>query len=100
MKGDGKQQPSIKTFIEPFLKKIEFGNDMLAKRFFPLEKSKIIVVDPKHQFGQPTITGTNIRVDVIRKLHDGGESKKNICILYDLKARQIDDALLYYKRTG
>ncbi len=97
---NGKQQLDLKVVLEPFLDKIDFGENNLAEIFFPLDKSKNIVVDPKRQFGQPTITGRNLRADTIKKLFVGGESKKNICLLYDLKPSEVDDALKYYKRAG
>lgn len=99
MRGDGKQQPSIRTFIEPFLKKIDFGEDTLAERFYPLDKSKIVVVDPQHQFGQPTIKGTNIQTAAIYNLYKAGEPKYNICALYDISEKQVADAIKYYNRA-
>lgn len=97
IKADGRKQPAIKSFVEPFMNKIEFGANNIATKLFPLENSKNIVVDPLHQFGQPTINGRNIRAEIIKKMFEGGESKKNICILYDLGVHQVDDALSYYK---
>ena len=97
---DGKNQYVIKEFIEEFLHRIEFGEDNLAKRFYPVDNSKLVVVDPKHQFGQPTISGRNITTSAIRKLHEGGESKKDIANLYDIKLAQVLDALNYYQRTA
>lgn len=97
IKADGKRQPSIREFVEPFMSKIEFGENNIAARFFPLDESKNVVVDPKHQFGQPVINGRNIRTEIIKKMYMGGETKENICILYDLDIRQVNDALSYYK---
>jgi uncharacterized protein (DUF433 family) len=97
---NGKQQLDIKSVLLPFLHKIEFGKDNLAELYFPLEKSKNVVVDPKKQFGQPTINGRSLRIDTIKKLNDGGETKKTICLLYDLKNSEVEDALRYYKRAS
>jgi uncharacterized protein (DUF433 family) len=97
---NGKQQLEIKEILEPFLHKLEFGKNNLAELFFPLDKSKNVVVDPKRQFGQPIIAGRNLRIETIKKLYEGGESKKNICLLYDLKPSAVDDALRYYKRAS
>ena len=97
---NGKQQMDIKGILEPFLHKIEFGKNNLAELFFPVDKSKNVVVDPKRQFGQPIITGRNLRIETIKKMYEGGESKKNICLLYDLKPSAVDDALRYYKRAS
>jgi len=97
---NGKQQLDIKSLLDPFLHKIEFGKNNLAELYFPLDKSKNIVVDPKKQFGQPIINGRSLRIDSIRKLYEGGETKKTICLLYDLKNSEVEDALRYYKRAS
>ena len=97
---NGKQQLDLKAVLDPFLHRIDFGINSLAELFYPLDKSKNVVVDPKRQFGQPTISGRNLRIDTIKKLYDGGESKKNISLLYDLKPSEVNDALRYYKRAS
>ena len=97
---NGAQQLDLKAILSPFLHKIDFGKNNLAEIFYPLERSKNIVVDPKRQFGQPTINGRNMRIETIKKLFEGAESKKNICLLYDLKPSEVDDALKYYKRAS
>ncbi len=97
---NGKEQIDIKSILEPFLHKIEFGKNNLAELYFPLEKSKNVVIDPKRQFGQPIISGTNLRIETIRKLYNGGETKETISLLYDIKKSKIDDALRYYKRAS
>jgi uncharacterized protein (DUF433 family) len=100
MKGDGKQQPAIRDFVEPFLKHIEFGDDSLAKRFYPLKNSKNVVVDPLHQFGQPVINGTNTQTKTLYTLFTAGETKQNISILYDISEKQVTDAINYYSRAA
>jgi uncharacterized protein (DUF433 family) len=100
VKHDNKRQLDWKHIIAPFLHRIEYGNDKIAKRFYPLDKSKNIVIDPKHQFGQPTIIDTNIKTATLYNLHKGGEPNKSICLLYDLKVKQVSDAILYHKQTA
>jgi uncharacterized protein (DUF433 family) len=95
-----KRQQDIKLFLTPFLNKIEFNNNDIAERYFPLENSKTVVVDPKFQFGQPIITGTRIKAEIIHEFFEGGESKENICKIYHLQIRQVEDAILYYKRPA
>lgn len=97
---DGKQQISIKPILLPFLTKIEFNKEDIADKYFPLENSKKIVVDPKYQFGQPTITGTGIKVETLIQLYNGGESQKDIATLYNLKPAQVKDAIAYYKQSA
>lgn len=100
IKVDGKKQFAIREFIIDFLHKVEFGENNLAQRFYPLKDSKLVVVDPKHQFGQPTISGRNITVSTIKKLNDAGESIKEIASLYNINDSQVINALDYFKRTA
>lgn len=95
---DGTIQINMKEIIEPFLEKIDFDKNLHAERYYPLGKTHSIVIDPKHQFGQPTIPGTNLKADTIFKLYKGGENKKSICFLYDISPKEVSDALLYYKQ--
>jgi uncharacterized protein (DUF433 family) len=93
---DKTQQPYLK-FFEQFLNKIEFDENNLARRFFPLQGSTNVVVDPKRQFGQPTIEGTNIKVSTIYNYHLGGERSDSIANMYDLNIAQINDAITFSK---
>jgi uncharacterized protein (DUF433 family) len=93
---DKTHQLNLREIVEPILDKIEFDGDT-ASRFFPLGKKSDVVVDPQHQFGQPIIKNTNIRVDTIGRMHHGGESTENLRWLYDLTPKQVNDALRYYK---
>lgn len=89
-------QTNIKGIILPFCKKIEFGDDFLAQRFWPKGKGINIVIDPSHQFGQPTIPGTNILARQIFNLYKGGESVNFISQLYQLPRKSITDAIKLY----
>jgi len=97
IKADGSTQFDFKQIIEPFLLKIEYDKDLLAEKYYPLGKTHSVVVDPKHQFGQPTIQGTNIKIETLYRLFKGGETKDNLCVLYELKKSQVSDVILYYE---
>lgn len=100
IKADGKKQLDLKHILNPFLHKIQFGANGLAERYFPLDNSKSIVIDPHHQFGSPTITGTNIKVLIINDFYKSGESVENICNLYNITEKQVLDAIQYYNRAA
>jgi uncharacterized protein (DUF433 family) len=94
IKFDSKKQFSLK-FMEKFLDKIEFDENNLAAKFYPLTNSKNIVVDPKHQFGQPVVTGTNIKTQTLFNLYNGGETLENISILYNISTDKVKDAITF-----
>jgi len=97
---DGTQQINIAPLVKPFLSKIKFNDKKLAERYFPLDGSDKIVVDPKLQFGQPVITGTRIKAEIIHDFYNAGESKELICKLYNLSNEQVEDAISYYKQSA
>jgi uncharacterized protein (DUF433 family) len=94
IKFDKKKQFSF-SYMEKFLERIEFDENNLARRFFPLPNSKNVVVDPKHQFGQPVITGTNIKTQTIFNLYKGGESMDHISSLYNISLEKVRDAISF-----
>jgi uncharacterized protein (DUF433 family) len=96
VKRDKRYQFSLK-FVEKFLEKVEFDDNNLAVRFFPLANSRNVVVDPKRQFGQPIVSGTNIKTQTIIGLYNGGESVENISNLYNISVDKVQDAIAFQK---
>jgi len=88
------------AIVRDFFKNLDFSSDSLASRLWPLGKTKAIVCDPHHQFGQPIISGTNILAEVIADMVKSGDSAKFISNLYGLKVGQINDALEYARKAA
>lgn len=97
---DGSRQADFIEFIEDFANKIEFNSQKIAKRFWPAGRKSDVIVDPHHQFGQPVLKGTNINAEVIFSMYESGESVTAISILYDLTAKQVNDAVSFYKKPA
>lgn len=97
IKVDRSLQVVIKEVFEPFCKKIDFGQNHLAERFFPLGKTHEIIIDPHRQFGQPVVGDTNILCETVFQLYKGGESKNVIANLYGLTQKQVNDAISYLR---
>ena len=87
-------------FVREFLKKIDFDESDLANRFWPLGKEKLVVIDPNHQFGQPTLIGTNILPLTICNLVKAKEPKKFIAATYGISEKHIDDAVEYCRKVA
>jgi len=82
-------------FIKLFFKLVEFDEDALVRRFWPMGKDKSIVCDPERQFGHPVINNTNIYPEAIYNLHIAGEPVKFISSLYEISENQVQDAIDY-----
>lgn len=94
---DEKVQFTFRETLVPYSKKINFGENRLAHKFYPLGSSRSVVVDPSHQFGQPTITGTNILVATIYDWHLSKESNDFIAELYKIPVQSVVDAIDFWE---
>lgn len=80
-------------FIQLFFKNIEFNENSIAQRLWPLGKDKHIVVDPAHQFGQPVIENTNIYPETLYGLYKAGEPINFIAHIYEISEQDVNDAI-------
>ncbi len=94
---DPSAQVNFTQIIESFASKIEFSDDFLAMRYFPIGKDRSVVVDPHHQFGQPVINGSNIVTDTIYSMYTSGEKIKTLSVLYDITEKEIKDVIEFHK---
>lgn len=95
-----KHKQTYLNFIKEFYKNLDFGNDSLAVRLWPLGKEKAIVCDPHHQFGLPVVAGTNINVEALYELYKAGEPEWFIADLYSLDESKVNDAILFCKKAA
>jgi uncharacterized protein (DUF433 family) len=97
---DGTRQTNLGEIIEQFSEKIDFNGEKLAVRFWPLGKNRHVVVDPKHQFGAPTVPGTNVNAQVLYQMSRSGEQVETLAALYDLTEQDVRDAIQLYQRAA
>lgn len=100
IQADKSKQIVFREIIESFCKKIEFSENELAQRYWPLGKKHSIIVDPHHQFGQPVIDNTNLLAENIYNLYSAGESIQFLSRLYDLKSNEVKDAIELFNRNA
>lgn len=93
---DGSKQLNL-DFIKIFIKKLEFDEELLASKLWPVGKDKPIVCDPHHKFGQPIIAGTNIQTEVLYRLFKANEPVDFIAGLYELPKDQVQAAIDFHK---
>jgi uncharacterized protein (DUF433 family) len=96
---DGSKQFNL-DFIKIFFKKIDFDKSLLATRLWPLGKTKSVVCDPQHKFGQPVINGTNIQIEAVYKMFVAKEPVSFIADLYEISEKKVKDAISFYKTAA
>jgi uncharacterized protein (DUF433 family) len=78
--------------LAPFLEDVEYEND-LARRWWPLGKERMVVVDPDYGFGLPVVEGTGVRTEIIAERYRAGDKTNEIAYDFDVTSEQINDAL-------
>ena len=93
-------QFNLKEIVSEFMIKIDYDEGLLAQRYWPIGKKRNIVVDPQHQFGQPTINGTNILAETIYHYYQSGESINFIANIFEIKNHDVTAAIEFYNQAA
>lgn len=96
---DGTKQLNL-DLIYMFFHNLDFGQDKLAARFWPLGKKHHIVCDPHHKFGQPTINGTNIQSEAIYRMFKAKEPIPFIASIYEISEKAVKDAITFHQKAA
>jgi uncharacterized protein (DUF433 family) len=99
-------QVEIRGALEGRLQRIEWDEQGIAARLFPLPRSgapataqpKSIVIDPRRGFGKTVIAGTGVPTLVIAERHRAGDSVTDLAHDYKLAPELIEDAIRFEYR--
>ena len=89
--------------VEPFLRKLEYdaGTD-LVKRWWPLGRDRLVVVDPALNFGAPVLKSSGIPTRAIKQLagNPGDRDRKvaEAADWYEISPQAVEDALAFEDR--
>lgn len=96
---DGSEQFNL-DIIKIFFKKLEFDQDMLASRFWPLGKESDVVCDPHRKFGQPVLDNTSIQSEAIYRMYLADEPIDFIASIYEISQKSVKDAIKFHKSAA
>lgn len=91
---DGTKQLQLE-FIHEFITRLEFGDDDMAIRFWPMGKESAIVVDPLRSFGQPVIGNSNINPESIYGHIKAGDPPVYIAAVFNITEQEVSDAVAF-----
>ena len=96
-----KRQFAFTKIIEPSLYRgIEFGRDDLAARWYPVLRSKAIVLDPSIAFGKPIVTQGHIRTSILYEAFKAEENKQFVAKLYEVPVNAVEAAIRFEERLA
>jgi uncharacterized protein (DUF433 family) len=93
---NGSDQFNLKI-IDLFFKKLDFGEEEVVSRLWPLGKEHAIVIDPSRKFGHPIIEGKNIYPETIFEHFQAGDPVPYIAHIYKITEKEAEDAIRFCK---
>jgi len=92
-------QSAFLDLIGEYINRFEFNDGSLPDVLYPWIKDqkekRSIKIDPRIRFGQPSITGTGITIEIVQERSEGGESLRDIAAGYGIALAGVEDALAY-----
>lgn len=71
------------VILDPFLEKLDYQNDF-ARRWWPLGREDLVVVDPAYGFGAPVVVGSGVRTELVAERAEVGDSPEIIAYDFNL----------------
>lgn len=96
-----RRQFAFTEIIKPSLYRgIEFGRDELASRWYPVTRSKAIVLDPSIAFGKPIVTHGSIRTSILYDAVKAEGNKQFVAKLYDVPVSAVEAAIRFEEQLA
>lgn len=86
--------------IRPFFRKLDYRSAKEVSRYWPLEKSGRVVLDPQRKFGQPidATSGVSTRAIYEATKAGGGQDWKTVAEWFEIPAYAVEAAVAFEKR--
>lgn len=100
IKADQTLQLSIQQVVEPFCKRIEFGDDSLATKLYPLGREAAIQIDPNRQSGRPVVGDTEVLSQSVFDLFLHGNSVSTVAQRFNITEKEVEDVIVFYEKQS
>ncbi|CAH0257515.1 uncharacterized protein (DUF433 family) [Pseudomonas sp. PvR086] len=97
-----KRQYAFEQVIKPSLYEgIDYTGSGSAQRWYPVKRSKAIVLDPSRNFGKPVLSGTGIDTAAIFSAYRAeGRDVKRVARLYEIPIAAVEAAVSFEQRNA
>ena len=87
----------FESIIRPFFRKLDYQDSADVERFWPLEKSGRVVLDPLRRFGQPIDAETGVSTEAIINAIDagGGQDPVTVATWLDIPLESVQAAISF-----
>lgn len=80
---------------KPFLKQLEFRDGAILERWWPLGREGQVVLDPRKNFGQPTMSDDGVATQVLAASFRANGSIAEVARWYEISPQAVQQAVDY-----
>lgn len=97
-----KRQYAFTQVIKPSLYEgIDYANEGKAQRWYPLKRSKAVVLDPARNFGKPVLSDVGTDTSAIYMAYQAeGQDARRVALLYEIPTAAVEAAVLFEHRNA
>lgn len=95
-----KRQFVMRPVLAPLFRQLDFGLDRGAERWWPLGKSRKVVVDPAFAMGQPVTLVSYVPTRALAEAVHASGSVDAASRWYEVSAAEVRDAMSFEHRGG
>jgi uncharacterized protein (DUF433 family)/transposase len=100
IQADQTLQLTIQQVVAPFCKRIEFGDDSLATKLYPMGREAAIQIDPARQSGRPVVGDTEVLSQSVFDFFLHGNSVSTVAERFNLTEKQVEDVLIFHEKKS
>lgn len=86
-------QAVFDAITSPFFKDLEFSQDRVLERWWPLGDHRAVVVDPRRAFGKPIVVDRGVPTAILSSAVKASRSIDEVVFWYDLTKSSVVDAI-------
>ena len=100
IQADQTLQLTIQQVVEPFCKRIEFGDDSLAIKLYPLGREAAIQIDPARQSGRPVVGDTEVLSQSVFDFFLRGNSVSVVAERFNITEKEVEDVIVFHEKQS
>jgi hypothetical protein len=94
-------QQVFDRILRPFLHELEFVDETVLVRWWPLGKQRAVVLDPVRNFGQPSSAQTGVPTCVLaRSVKANAGSIERVARWYEIAVDEVRDAIEFVEKLA
>jgi uncharacterized protein (DUF433 family) len=93
--GRHKRMSAWKEVLIPFLQDLDYSQEEVVHRWWPLGRQNIIVLDPEYGYGYPVIQNSGVRTEIVLERFKAGDPEDLIASDFNLDPSDVQRALRF-----